>query len=74
MFMKLTKHAAESWCKLVNKKYKCYFTLVERQIGGKTANNVTFPDLQYTKINSQMLTKESAKIIGEMFIKISELL
>lgn len=72
--MKLKKLNAQEFCKLEHERYKCYFTLVDRNIGGKTANGLSFKDLQYTSIRSEMLTSKSARIIGEMFLNISKLL
>ncbi|WP_456325691.1 hypothetical protein [Desulfonauticus submarinus] len=72
--MKLTKYNTEDYIKLTHKRFKCYFTVVKRNVGGKTANSVSFPNLTYTKINSEMLTSEAAKIIGEMFLEISKII
>jgi len=72
--MKITKTFESEFYKIKHNGYTCYFTLIDGTVRGKTANSVSFPNLQNTKISSEQLTATSAKIIGEMFLKISDLL
>ena len=69
--MKIKKYAESEYCKLTHKRYKCFFTLVN-QGDYKEAHSVSVPNLTYTEFKSQKLTENSARVIGEMLIKIAD--
>lgn len=71
--MRVKKYANAEHGYLKHNGFTMWFTLID-QSGGKEAHSVSIPNLTYTKFTSEKLTKESAKTIGEMILKLAELL
>ena len=75
--MRITKYAQSEYCVLTHNRFKCYYTLVEqgdKKDIYKEAHNVSIPGLQHTKFSSTKLTERSARILGEILIKIADML
>ena len=71
--MKIKKYAESEYCTITHNRFKCFFTLV-KQGNYKEAHSVSIPDLVYTKFTSSKLTEQSARTLGEILIKIADIL
>ena len=70
---RLTKYAESEYCILTHDRFKLYFTLVN-QGGSKVAHSVSTSKLLYTDFKSSQLSKRSARVIGELLIKLADIL
>lgn len=71
--MRIKKYAQSEYAILSHKRFKCYFTIV-KQGDYKEAHSLSIPNLTHTTISSKLLTEKVARIIGEIFIELANLL
>ncbi len=71
--MKYKEYANSKYCYLTHHRFKMFFNLVN-QGEDKEAHNVSIDNLIYTMFTSQKLTEKSARTMGEMLIRLADLL
>jgi len=71
--MSLKKYGETEYCILKHNRFECLFTL-SKQGEYKEAWSFSVPNLAHTQIKSDKLTEKSARTLGEMFIKVADLL
>ena len=71
--MRLFQYQKSKHCSLTHKRYGCIFSLVQGKEESEI-KNLRFTNLTHTQIVSDTLRAKSARIIGEMFIKMADLI